>query len=126
MLRGMSVAYVCCCEKNRNEVDRDSVEAEVQGMWKRPRGIVWRDRDDFWRALCTYPLWAGQQGPQADYRLQIHCNFGVQLLPAFSSFIALWGHRPSWVFFTEGIVSSRSWGIWWTGSQGQAEPQPGT
>lgn len=36
MLRGMSVAYVCCCEKNRNEVDRDSVEAEVQGMWKRP------------------------------------------------------------------------------------------
>lgn len=36
MLRGMSVAYVCCCEKNRNEVDRDSVAAEVQGMWKRP------------------------------------------------------------------------------------------
>lgn len=53
MLRGMSVACVCCCGKNRNEVDRDSVEAEVQGMWKRPRGILWRDRDDFWRALCT-------------------------------------------------------------------------
>lgn len=51
--KGMSVAYVCCCGKNRNEVDRDSVEAEVQEMWKRPRGIVWRDRDDFWRALCT-------------------------------------------------------------------------
>lgn len=52
MLRGMWVAYVCCCGKNRNEVDRDGVEAEVQGMWKRPRGIVWRDRDDSWRAYA--------------------------------------------------------------------------
>lgn len=40
---------------------------------------------------------------QADYRSQILCNFGVQLLPAFSSFIALWGHWPSWVFLLKEL-----------------------
>lgn len=65
---------------------------------------------------------------QADYRLQILCNFGTQLLPAFSSFIEFWGYWTSWAFFflTKGIMFSRFWGIWWTGSWGQAEPQPST
>lgn len=51
MLRGMSVAYVCC-GKNRNEVDRDSGSRGPGGVEEAERNSV-GDRDDFWRALCT-------------------------------------------------------------------------